>query len=161
MDIKNKPILDACCGSRMFWFDKDNPNVEFMDIRDEEAMLSDGQLCIVHPNTIGDFAKMPYPDESFKLVVFDPPHLVWEGKNANFYKLYGKLEKDWRTQLAKGFQECFRVLEPYGVLIFKWSDVQLKLKTVLALTDKQPLFGHHRGKTFWVTFMKFPENNNN
>ena len=24
-----KPILDACCGSRMFWFDKDNPNVQW------------------------------------------------------------------------------------------------------------------------------------
>lgn len=22
-----KKILDACCGSRMFWFDKTNPNV--------------------------------------------------------------------------------------------------------------------------------------
>ncbi len=29
----NKPILDACCGSRMFWFDKNNPNVEFCDNR--------------------------------------------------------------------------------------------------------------------------------
>ena len=24
-------ILDACCVSRMFWFDKENPNVTFMD----------------------------------------------------------------------------------------------------------------------------------
>lgn len=28
-----KPILDACCGSKMFWFDKNNPNVEFCDNR--------------------------------------------------------------------------------------------------------------------------------
>ena len=26
-----KPILDACCGSKMFWFDKENENVVFMD----------------------------------------------------------------------------------------------------------------------------------
>lgn len=25
-----KEILDATCGSRMFWFDKDNPNVVFI-----------------------------------------------------------------------------------------------------------------------------------
>lgn len=25
-----KRILDACCGSRMFWFDKQNPDVEFV-----------------------------------------------------------------------------------------------------------------------------------
>lgn len=28
-----KRILDACCGSKMFWFDKNNPDVEFCDIR--------------------------------------------------------------------------------------------------------------------------------
>lgn len=153
----NKPILDACCGSRMFWFDKDNPNVEFMDIRDEECVLSDGQLVMVHPNTIGDFTAMPFPDESFKMVVFDPPHLVWAGKAANLYKRFGKLDKDWKTELSLGFKECFRVLQPYGVLIFKWSETQLKLKNVLALTQERPLFGHKRGKTFWVAFMKIPK----
>lgn len=132
----------------MFWFDKDNPFVEFMDIRDEEVYLSDGQLCIVHPNIVADFTAMPFPDCSFKMVVFDPPHLVWAGKAANIYKRFGKLDKDWKTELTLGFKECFRVLEPYGVLIFKWSDIQLKLKTVLALTDEKPLFGHKRGHTF-------------
>ena len=28
-----KPILDACCGSRMFWFNPKNPNVLFVDNR--------------------------------------------------------------------------------------------------------------------------------
>ena len=27
------PILDACCGGRQFWFDKENPNVLFADCR--------------------------------------------------------------------------------------------------------------------------------
>lgn len=26
-----KKILDACCGSRMFWFDKENPDTIFAD----------------------------------------------------------------------------------------------------------------------------------
>ena len=26
-------ILDACCGSRMFWFDKNESHTTFMDIR--------------------------------------------------------------------------------------------------------------------------------
>lgn len=154
----DKPILDACCGSRMFWFDKDNPLVEFMDIRDEEAVLTDGQLVIVHPNTIGDFTAMPYPDNSFKMVVFDPPHMVWAGDQSNIRKRYGVLDKDWKTELAMGFKECFRVLEPYGTLIFKWNETQLKLKTVLALTDEKPLFGHRGGgRTIWVAFMKIPK----
>lgn len=157
MITDGKPILDACCGSRMFWFDKDNPFVEFMDIRDEECVLSDGQLCIVHPNTIGDFTAMPFPDASFKLVVFDPPHMVWAGEDSNIKKLFGRLDKDWETELRMGFDECFRVLEDYGTLIFKWNETQLKLKTVLRLTDRKPLFGHKRGNTHFVAFMKFPK----
>ena len=141
----------------MFWFDKDNPFVEFMDIRDEECILSDGQLCIVHPNTLGDFTAMPFPDDSFKMVVFDPPHMVWAGEHSNIKKLFGRLDKDWETELRMGFDECFHVLEDYGTLIFKWNETQLKLKTVLALTNEKPLFGHKRGKTFWVAFMKFPK----
>lgn len=36
-----KTILDACCGSRMFWFDRQNPDVVFMDRR-EESWCSSG-----------------------------------------------------------------------------------------------------------------------
>ncbi|QBX27436.1 hypothetical protein ACG3JJ_01160 [Streptococcus parauberis] len=28
-------ILDACCGSRLFWFDKNEEHTIFMDIRQE------------------------------------------------------------------------------------------------------------------------------
>lgn len=44
-----KLILDACCGSRMFWFDKKNPLALFADIRDEEYILCDGRNLKVHP----------------------------------------------------------------------------------------------------------------
>lgn len=29
-------ILDACCGSRLFWFDKNESHTTFMDIRKEK-----------------------------------------------------------------------------------------------------------------------------
>lgn len=156
-DMKSKPILDACCGSRMFWFDKNNPMVDFMDIRNETCVLSDGQLCIVDPNIIGDFTNMPFPDKTYKLVVWDPPHLVWAGKASNLYKMFGKLE-DWRSELKKGFDECMRVLDDYGVLVFKWSDTQLKVKSIIKAIGCQPLFGHKTSRhTIWMCFMKFPK----
>ena len=34
-------ILDVCCGSKMFWFDKNNKNVVFMDIRELDDILID------------------------------------------------------------------------------------------------------------------------
>lgn len=38
-EVGMKPILDACCGSRMFWFDRTNPDVVFMDRRKLETTL--------------------------------------------------------------------------------------------------------------------------
>ncbi len=75
-------ILDACCGSRMFWFDKQNPNVIFMDIRKQYEELNSGHVVDINPNVIGDFRDMPFEDESFYHVVFDPPHLLKAGENS-------------------------------------------------------------------------------
>ena len=56
-----------------------------------------------------------------------------------------------------GFRECIRVLDDYGVLIFKWSEVQIPLSRILDVIDAKPLFGHKSGKaskTHWMCFMK-------
>lgn len=71
-----KPILDACCGSRMFWFDKSNEDAVFMDNRELEATLCDGRKLIVSPDLKADFTDMPFADDSFYLVVFDPPPIL-------------------------------------------------------------------------------------
>jgi len=52
-----------------------------------------------------------------------------------------------------------RVLEPNGVLIFKWNETRITVKRILEIIDAQPLFGHKSGKaskTHWMCFMKFP-----
>lgn len=41
--LKGKKILDVCCGSKMFWFDKNNKDVLFIDIREVETELCDGR----------------------------------------------------------------------------------------------------------------------
>lgn len=158
-----KGLLPACpqCGSRMFWFDKENPLVLFTDIRDEEHTLCDGRSLKVHPDIVSDFTNMPFLNESFKLVVFDPPHLLNVGKESWLAKKYGKLPEDWPRVIKKGIDECFRVLENYGVLIFKWNEDQITVKEVLKAIGRQPLFGHttgRHGKTMWMCFMKLPIN---
>lgn len=155
----DKIILDACCGSRMFWFDKKNPLTLFVDIRDEEHVLCDGRDLKVHPDLIADFTNLPFPDKSFKLVVFDPPHLLKAGDNSWLAKKYGKLPEDCPRLMNQGFNECFRVLDDYGVLIFKWNEDQITVKEVLRAIDQSPLFGHttgRSGKTMWMCFMKLP-----
>lgn len=149
-----KRILDACCGSKMFWFDKDNEDVLFMDIREETHTLCDNRTLEIKPDVVADFRNMPFEEESFYLVVFDPPHLLRAGDNSWLAKKYGKLDELWQVDIKQGFDECMRVLKPNGTLIFKWNEDQIKLNEILKVIEKKPLFGNRRAKTHWLTFMK-------
>jgi ubiquinone/menaquinone biosynthesis C-methylase UbiE len=95
MDLEDKIILDACCGSRMFWFDKQNPDVLFTDIRSEEHTLCDGRTLEIKPDMEMDFTQMPFEDETFKMVVFDPPHMNKLGKNTWMAQKLGNRYKSW------------------------------------------------------------------
>lgn len=151
-----KPVLDTCCGSKMFWFDKRNPNVTFCDNRQLAERLCDGRILRIEPDVLCDFKNLPFEDESFYLVVFDPPHLRRAGPRSWQAKKYGKLPFDWQNELRRGFRECFRVLKPNGTLIFKWSGIQIPLRDVLPLAEMPPLFGDRRSDRGrqWVVFMK-------
>lgn len=155
-----KPILDACCGGRMFWFDKKNPSVVFMDIRRETHELSNGTTLVVDPDVVGDFTAMPFDDNSFRLVVFDPPH-VRAGTKGWMAKKYGSLtHKTWKEVIRSGVDECLRVLKPGGTLIFKWNEAHYTVTEVVAAIGRDPLFGHRTlqsSKTVWMAFMKFGE----
>lgn len=154
-----EPILDACCGSRMFWFDKQNPNVLFGDIRSESHTLCDGRALDIKPDAKIDFRNMPFAEGVFHLVVFDPPHLKGAGANGWQAKKYGSLGPNWKEDLRNGVNECFRVLKDYGVLIFKWNEQSIRVSEVIDAVGRQPLFGHRtmqNNKTIWMTFMKIP-----
>ncbi len=157
-------VLDACCGGRMFWFDKHDPRAYFIDNREmaKQVIWKNGKsqrYFEVKPDALMDFKKMNLADNQFSLVVFDPPHLMKRnGKTGWMNKKYGSLNRDtWHDDLRAGFSECFRVLKTGGVLIFKWCETEIPLKKILALTDQKPLFGHRSGKaskTHWVAFIK-------
>lgn len=103
------------------------------------------------------FTAMPFNDNSFELVVFDPPHLVKVGENAWLKKKYGKLPENWQKIIHDGFWECMRVLKPYGTLIFKWSEIDISTRDIIKAIGVEPLFGHRSGKamkTHWLCFMK-------
>ena len=158
-------MLDPCCGSRMMWLDKQHPDVVFGDQRSETLVVTDRsngkadgtRTLRIEPDTLMDFRALPYPDGSFKLVAFDPPHLHSAGPKSWLAAKYGKLSESWQDDLRQGFAECFRVLDDDGVLVFKWNETQVKVREVLALTNIQPLFGQlsgNKGLTHWYVFMK-------
>lgn len=143
----------------MFWFDRTDARALFLDKRREqhEVDTREGRRhIVVDPDILGDFTALPFPDASFKLVVFDPPH-TFCGEKGWMAKKYGSLKGDWREDIRRGFAECFRVLEPCGTLIFKWNEHRVPVKNILALTPEKPLFGQRCGttaKTHWIVFMK-------
>ena len=135
-----KTILDPCCGPRSMWFNPDNEAVVFGDQRCEHITVTDRshgkadgkRVLRIEPDEIMDFRAIPYSDNSFALVAFDPPHLVRAGSKSWLAARYGKLSDDWREDIASGFTECFRVLRPNVTLVFKWNETQIKLRNFTA-----------------------------
>ena len=109
-----KSILDPCSGSRMFYFNKADPRVLFGDIRNETHTLCDGRTLNIRPDQVMDFRALPFADDSFQVVIFDPPHLRKAGETSWLRKKYGILSNNWEEDLQQGFTECFRVLAKGG-----------------------------------------------
>ena len=159
----DKKILDMTCGSRTIWFNKKHPAAVYCDKRREDSELYFGRARTslhqlhVDPDYQCDFTALPFEDETFSMVVFDPPHLTKAKETAWLVKKYGRLDEDWPKMIHDGFTEGMRVLKPDGVLIFKWSEYDIPAADVWKAIGQKPLFGHHSGKkstTFWGCFMK-------
>jgi SAM-dependent methyltransferase len=166
-----KFILDATAGFRMMWFNKHHPNCIYLDQRPE---------C--EPDIVGDFRDLKqFPNETFRLIVFDPPHIIVSKKNtsqdSSMRHMFGVLVADTiEEDMKKAFSEFWRVLKPYGVLMFKWNTQYLQSDRLLALAPCPPLvyqvsasikrketaplrranYGS-QAKTLWFCFMKIPE----
>ena len=81
--MKNKFILDACCGGRMMWINKKHPNTLYIDIREENK----GHI----PQQINHEVK---PDIVIDFHGFGPHNY----KYRNFVKCLSKIEgkKGWK-----------------------------------------------------------------
>ena len=159
-------VLDVCCGSRMFWFDRSDPRAVFVDRRIESHQLTDSssdggsRTLVISPDIQSDFTRLPFKSDHFSLVVFDPPHFEKLGKTSWMAKKYGFLSAGWQDVIRRGFIECFRVLATNGTLVFKWNEYQIPLKDVISLAPVAPLFGNNKSsnsKTHWLSFIKSPD----
>ena len=160
----NKKVLDATCGSRTMWFDKNDDRAIFVDRRtvDNEVIWEnkngkDQRVLNIHPDVIADFTDLPFADDTFWHIVFDPPHMTQLTESSWMAKKYGKLNSDWKTVIHDGFWECMRVLKPNGTLIFKWCEVDIPTSKIVDAIGCKPLYGHKSGKqqhTHWMAFVK-------
>lgn len=152
-------ILDATAGFRNMWGKRGKQNVIFMDKRSE---------C--KPDVIGVWENLPFKDNSFDLVIFDPPHIVWNEKwkrseqRQNILDMFSfwTTKKQITPTLFKALKEFHRVAEK---LCFKWCDTRdgttyLKLSSIFRglwepiYEKKQENKGFGSRYTWWVTFNK-------
>lgn len=165
LELENKFILDACCGNRQFWFDKSHPNTLYIDNRREQkGFIKERPNICVEPDIVMDFRDLKFPDKTFRLVVWDPPHCRRSRPLGIITKKYGCLNPEtWAHDIKQGFNELWRVLKDYGVLVFKWNGSEIPLDHILELLPEKPLFGHptnSNNKTYWCCFMKIPPSKN-
>ena len=152
-------ILDATAGFRNMWRCKDNPYVVFMDKRSS-----------VKPDVVAVWENLPFRNNCFSLVVFDPPHIVWDERwkrsyqRQNILDLFGfwKRRGDITPTLFKAIKEFHRVSER---LCFKWCDTRdgSRYEKLASLFRGlwEPVFerkyinkGFGSRYTWWVTFVK-------
>jgi SAM-dependent methyltransferase len=114
-----KLILDATVNAGRFWA-RSKRKVVGMDIDERH-----------HPDVVADNTRMPFKDDCFDVVVYDPPHIPNQGKDKgkDFNTRFGLVLKASPEQgysfshLYPPFvREAYRVLKKEGILICKIAD---------------------------------------
>lgn len=163
-------ILDATCGFRGIWFQKNHPFVTFMDKRNEVVdsktkgvKFKSRRRWKIKPDVVSEWKNAPFPDEYFDMIIFDPPHKI-----VNTKRELGAIEKEygcfygngWKKEIKEGVDKLFKILKPEGVFVFKWSDSNIDVNKILKLFPYKPMFGSNtksKGHTanFWIVFIKY------
>lgn len=145
----------------MWWWDKEHPLATYMDKRVAPKGSKESRpnwSC--EPDIEGDFRAMPFVDGAFRLVVFDPPHVVQRASTGVTAMTYGFLTpEDEQDDLRRGFAECWRVLAPGGTLVFKWAGALDRVRPHFPATPvvgtRSPRGAKGRAEgTRWLIFYK-------
>jgi hypothetical protein len=163
-------ILEATAGGRSYWFDKENHETVFCDMRIEDPGFLEENMdsnenpgYSVRPQIQADYRRLPFPSNTFDHVVFDPPHLVTNHGMAKLTgvmkRKYGCLKAEtWPDDLRRAFIELFRVMKDTATISFKFSDHHIGFDRVLEPIPPDPLYGTtvRAGdkETRWLTFNK-------
>lgn len=100
-----EPILDPTFGNGVFWKNSKR-NVHGYDINPLRG-----------PHGVIDFNRMPFDDNSFETVVFDPPfHPFVNSSEEERFSGMGKNEKELRLMFESGVRECWRVTKRHLIV---------------------------------------------
>ena len=160
-------ILDATCGLKQMWFQKDDPETIYLDMRHSAIQYTEKQFNrrpdyrkrIINPTIQADNRYCPFKDDVFDVILFDPPHMITNVESSELQHTYSILNPiTWTKEMSSSIKELFRVLKPKGIFIFKWAENSATIKEALKLFPCEPLFGSNpqnpNHKTWWIIFRK-------
>ena len=155
-----KPVLDATAGNRHIWGKNKYPdNVVFLD---KEPNLR------IPADVIATWDKIPYPDDYFHCIIFDPPHVFslssMYNQDPQARPNGSKKIPGWYGAFASKRQA---VLEIHGAqkefarlasrMCFKWNEASLSIDRILSVFTEWDINfivpSRSRGKkpsSYWV-----------
>ena len=85
---------------------------------------------------------LPFRDDYFERILFDPPHLLREPSgwaNTDLWRHFSWFSSpaEARKIIYQAFKEILRVLRPGGVCIFKWNDTEKPLNWIIAIAPRE------------------------
>ena len=153
-------ILDATCGLKQIWLNKNPKDTIYLDLREGKIEYpSKYRNHSVEPTIVADNRMLPLKDESFDMVIYDPPYILANKATGVLTTKYGILNPfTWRNDIYRTTRELIRVLKQGGFMIFKWGENNKTIKEALKLFPIKPLFGtntsNYRVKTWFIVFRK-------
>jgi len=133
-------VLDATANRRGMWKGQNTSNVLFLDIDKK-----------VNPDIIANNELLPFKDEVFKNIVFDPPQFVLsKAENAlPIHNRYGfwLRKQDFFKNLQKVNIEFSRVLKENGLLIMKFCTFNFQKEDAITTLNKFSLISNYSRPT--------------
>lgn len=114
---KSKSTLDPTYGRGKWWTNWQPDNFTYHDLKIDQV----------------DFTNLPYEDNTFEQICFDPPYVCIGGRQSSgpnqktMYEAFG-LDVAPRTPdgvqdlIDRGLTECYRVLKPKSYILVKCQD---------------------------------------
>ncbi len=143
-------ILDMTSGCRAIWLEKEHSDCVYVDRRAlivpmhrRGDKLDESSLAWT-PDVVADNAALPFRDNLFSLLVYDPPHRGFTA-DSNMGRRYGSASlEEVRENIRAAAKEAHRVAMPGAHLAMKWNDIDISINIVLGMmfTYWRALFGH-------------------
>ena len=127
-------ILDVTVGARKLYhgWDKNlGDELIGIDIRKGDFSIEDEHHwakaeVIIHPTVLADMRWLPFRENIFDCIIFDPPHMEC-GLTSWLGKYYGRWTQSESIQITRKANEEFkRVLRPRGLLVLKVMPKQFR-----------------------------------